>query len=44
MFKIILDEETEQVEVYKDGVLVGKAEAYELDAIARFLEVAYEEV
>lgn len=42
MFKVILDEETDRVEVYKDGKLVGECEAYELDAVVQFLEVAFE--
>lgn len=44
MFKVIYYEETEEVEVYKDGVLLGRCEAYELDAILSWLEVVYEEV
>ena len=40
-FKVILDEETERVAVYKDDKLVGTCEAYELDAICGFLEVDY---
>jgi hypothetical protein len=43
MYKILLVTETETVYVYKDGELVGTCEQYELDAIARFLEVQYEE-
>jgi hypothetical protein len=37
-------DENEVVTVYKDGEFVGRCEAYELDAICRYLGVTYEEV
>jgi hypothetical protein len=44
MYQIIYNTELERVKVYKDGILLGECESYELDAIFSWLEVQYVEV
>ena len=44
MLKVVLNVDTERVQVFKNGELVGECESYEVDAICTFLEVQYEEV
>ena len=43
-YKVVHDLETDRVEVFRNGELVGRCEAYELDAICTFLAVTYEEI
>lgn len=42
-YKVVHDLETDRVEVFRNGELVGRCEAYELDMVCIFLAVTYEE-
>lgn len=44
MYKVVYNTELERVKVYKDDVLLGECESYEIDAMLSWLDVLYVEV